>query len=124
YLQKGKWNGKQIVPEKWVEEASRKQVDNSKEGHSKIGIDWVQGYGFQFWRCTHNAFRCDGAGGQLIVMIPDKDAVVVTTASTGNFQGEMNSIWDHLWPAMGEQKLPEDAAGQAELKKVVEGLKA
>lgn len=124
YLQKGKWNGQQLVPEKWVEEASSKHVDNAKESHSKIGIDWVQGYGFQFWRCTHNAFRCDGAGGQLIVMIPDKDAVVVTTASTGNFQGEMNAIWDHLWPAMGEQKLAEDAAGREELGKVVAGLQA
>jgi Beta-lactamase class C and other penicillin binding proteins len=80
YLRKGKWNGKQLVPENWVEQATSKQVPNDKEGHSKIGIDWVQGYGFQFWRCTHNAFRGDGANGQLCVVIPEKDAVIAITA--------------------------------------------
>src|SRR6476646_5938896 len=101
YLQKGKWNGKQLLPEKWVEEATSKQVPNDQEGHAKIGIDWTQGYGFQFWRCTHNAFRGDGRAGQLCIVIPEKDAVVAITADTNSFQNEMNAIWDHLWPAFG-----------------------
>jgi CubicO group peptidase (beta-lactamase class C family) len=124
YLQKGKWNGKQLVPEKWIEQATSKQVPNDQEGHSKIGIDWQQGYGFQFWRCTHNAFRGDGAGGQLCVVIPDKDAVVAITADTGNFQGEMNAIWDKLYPAFQSEALPEDAAAQEKLKQVVANLEA
>jgi CubicO group peptidase (beta-lactamase class C family) len=124
YLQKGKWNGKQLVPEKWVEQATSKQVPNEEESHSKIGIDWRQGYGFQFWRCTHNAFRGDGAGGQLCVVIPDKDAVIAITADTGNFQGEMNAIWDKLLPAFGAEALPDDAAGQQKLKEVAAGLEA
>ena len=48
YLQKGKWNGRQLVPEDWVKEATSKQVRNDGEGHSNIGIDWRQGYGFQY----------------------------------------------------------------------------
>ena len=124
YLQKGKWNGKQLVPEKWVEQATSKEVPNDQEGHSKIGIDWVQGYGFQFWRCTHNAFRGDGANGQLCVVIPDKDAVVAITADTGNFQGEMNAIWEHLYPAFQSAALPDNAAAQEKLKEAVERLQA
>jgi CubicO group peptidase (beta-lactamase class C family) len=124
YLQKGKWNGKQLVPEKWIEQATSKQVPNDQESHSKIGIDWQQGYGFQFWRCTHNAFRGDGAGGQLMVMIPDKDAVVAITADTGNFQGEMNAIWDHLYPAFKDEALPDDAAGQDKVKEAIAKLEA
>src|SRR5438067_5941143 len=116
YLQKGKWNGKQLVPENWVEQATCKQVPNDKEGHSKIGIDWIQGYGFQFWRCTHNAYRGDGANGQLCIMIPDKDAVIAITADTGNFQGEMNAIWDKLYPAFQTEALPADATGQDKRK--------
>ncbi|MEO6786743.1 MAG: serine hydrolase, partial [Chthoniobacteraceae bacterium] len=99
YLQKGKWNGKQLLPEKWVEQATSKQVPNDQEGHSGIGIDWKQGYGFQFWRCTHNAFRGDGRAGQLCVVIPEKDAVIAITADTNSFQTELNAIWDHLLPA-------------------------
>jgi CubicO group peptidase (beta-lactamase class C family) len=124
YLQKGKWNGKQLIPEKWIELATSKQVPNDQESHSKIGIDWVQGYGFQFWRCTHNAFRGDGAGGQLCVVIPDKDTVIAITADTGNFQGEMNAIWDKLYPAFQAETLPEDAAGQEKLKQVIANLEA
>jgi CubicO group peptidase (beta-lactamase class C family) len=124
YLQKGKWNGKQLIPEKWIELATSKQVPNDREGHSKIGIDWQQGYGFQFWRCTHNAFRGDGAGGQLCIVIPDKDAVLAITADTGNFQGEMNAIWDKLYPAFQAEALPDNAAEQEKLKQAVANLEA
>jgi CubicO group peptidase (beta-lactamase class C family) len=124
YLQKGKWNGRQLIPQDWIEQATSKQVPNDKEGHANIGIDWKQGYGFQFWRCTHNAFRGDGAGGQLCVVLPDQDAVVAITAQTGNFQGEMNAIWDKLLPAFHAQPLPEDAAGQAKLKQAIAKLVA
>jgi CubicO group peptidase (beta-lactamase class C family) len=124
YLQKGKWNGKQLIPENWVAQATSRQVPNDQEGHSKIGIDWVQGYGFQFWRCTHNSFRGDGANGQLCVVIPEKDAVMAITADTGNFQGEMNAIWDKLYPAFESQALPENSDGDAKLKQSLSTLVA
>jgi len=124
YLQKGKWNGKQLIPQEWVEQATAKQVSNENEGHATIGPDWQQGYGFQFWRCRHNAFRGDGAGGQLCVMIPDEDAVVVITAQTGNFNGEMNAIWDNVLPAFHAEALPDDPASQKELKQAIENLVA
>jgi CubicO group peptidase (beta-lactamase class C family) len=124
YLQKGKWNGKQLIPENWVEQATSKQVPNDQEGHSKIGIDWVQGYCFQFWRCTHNAFRGDGANGQLCVVIPEKDAVIAITADTGNFQGEMNAIWEKLYPAFQSEALPENPEGVEKLKQSLVALVA
>lgn len=124
YLQKGQWNGRQLLPERWVAQATSKQVPNDQEGHSKIGIDWTQGYGFQFWRCTHNAFRGDGRAGQLCVVIPEKDMVVAITADANAFQQEMNAIWDHLWASAGDAALPENAAGQAKLKEAVADLVA
>src|SRR5205085_10632931 len=107
-----------------IEQATSKQVPNDQEGHSKICIDWIQGYGFQFWRCTHNAYRGDGANGQLCIMIPDKDAVIAITADTGNFQGEMNAIWDKLYPAFRDEPLVEDGAGREKLKQVISKLEA
>jgi CubicO group peptidase (beta-lactamase class C family) len=123
YLQKGMWNGTQLVPAAWVEQATHRQVSNELEDHRKIGIDWRQGYGFQFWHCTHNAFRADGAGGQFCVVMPDQDAVVVITASTGNMQGELNAIWDGLLPGFGDHPLPEDAAAQERLQRAIADLK-
>ena len=124
YLQKGKWNGKQLVPETWVAQATSKKVPNDQEGHSKMGPDWKQGYGFQFWQCTHNAFRGDGANGQFCVVIPDKDAVIAITADTGNMQAELNVVWEKLLPAFSDQPLPEDATGDAKLKEVTANLEA
>jgi CubicO group peptidase (beta-lactamase class C family) len=124
YLQGGKWNGKQLIPEKWVEQSTTKQISNENEGHSQIGPDWQQGYGFQFWRCRHNAFRADGAAGQFIVVMPDQDAVVAITADTGNMQGELDAIWDHLLPSFHDGALPDDPAAQEKLKQAVANLVA
>lgn len=104
YLQKGEWNGKQLLNQAWFEEATRAHITQPPQWFPKDGdasqSDWVQGYGYQVWRCRHNAFRADGAVGQFIIVIPEKDAVVVTTANIQDMQGEINLIWDHLLPAM------------------------
>jgi hypothetical protein len=54
--------------------------------------------------------------------MPDQDAVVAITADTGNMQGELNAIWEHLLPAFRAEKLPEDAAGVEKLKRAVAKL--
>ena len=52
------------------------------------------------WRCRHGAFRADGANGQYIIIIPEKNAVVVTTANIPNMGQELNLIWDYILPAL------------------------
>ncbi len=103
FLRKGKWNGRQLLPEAWFEEATSAQIMQkpglSPKHRERKTSDWVQGYGYQMWRCRHNAFRADGANGQFIIIIPEKDAVVVTTANVKNMQSEIDLIWDHLLPA-------------------------
>ena len=123
-LQKGKWNGKQLIAREWIEKATSKQISNEAEDHAKIGPDWMEGYGFQFWRCRHNAFRADGAGGQFIVVLPDQDVVVAITADNGNMQAELDAIWDHLLPAFQTRALPEDVEGQRKLQQAVAILAA
>ncbi len=124
YLQKGMWNGKQLIPQKWVELATSRKIANDQESHAKIGIDWQQGYCYQFWRCTHDAYRGDGRDGQLCVVLPDKDTVVVVTAKTNGFQDMMNAIWENLHPAFKAAALPENADGNEKLKQVVGRLEA
>jgi CubicO group peptidase (beta-lactamase class C family) len=124
YLQKGRWNGRQLIPESWVEQATAKQVPNYQESHATIGPDWREGYGFQFWRCTHNAYRGDGARGQFLLVLPDEDAVIVITADTDAAQDELNAVWNKLLPAFQAGPLPEDTASQAQLKQLIAGLVA
>ena len=120
YLQKGQWQGKQLVPADWVAAATARQVGNGSNPQS----DWEQGYGFQFWRCRHGAFRGDGANGQFCVVIPEQDAVVAITAETGDMQAELNVVWDKLLPALQAQPLPANPAAQAQLQQVLAGLVA
>jgi CubicO group peptidase (beta-lactamase class C family) len=112
YLQKGRWQGEQILPEAWVEAASKAQVANPNEPN----IDWRQGYGYQFWRCRHGAYRGDGAFGQYCVIMPEQDVVLAITSGLGDMQPPLNLVWEHLLPAMQAAPLPENPAAQAALQ--------
>ena len=94
YLRKGKWNGKQILPASWVEEATTFKIDQAPDApQSKKDLsDWMQGYCYQFWRCRNNAFRADGAYGQYIIVMPDKDAVIAIQAESPDMQDEINLV--------------------------------
>ena len=108
-LQKGQWNGQQLLPTSWVEEATTKHIECRPAGMTPETVaktmkvkdsDWLQGYGYQMWRCRHNGVRADGANGQYIILLPEKDAVIVTTANIGDMQAEINLIWKYLLPAL------------------------
>lgn len=120
YLQKGKWKNIQIVPEKWVDQATAKQVSNGSDPER----DWDQGYGFQFWRCRHGAYRGDGKDGQFCIVLPDQDAVIAITAKTSNMQAELNVVWETLLPAFHDKPLPEHGKELERLTAIVSGLKA
>ena len=120
YLQNGKWEGKQLIPTTWVQQATSKQVSNGDNPSS----DWNQGYGFQFWRCRHNAFRGDGKDGQFCVVLPDQDAVVVMTANTTNMQAQLSLVWDHLLEGFHEGAIAEDPKNQEALSGLCKNLRA
>ena len=119
YLQKGKWNGKQLLPEKWVEEATsvkiyqRPEMTQSKRDSSR---DDVQGYCYQFWRARNNSYQVNGANGQFILVMPDKDAVLIFTADSPDMWGELDMVWKYLYPALQDQALPQDEKSLSELK--------
>ena len=125
FLQKGKWNGKQILPAAWIEEASTKKILQSPDApqSKRDSSDWLQGYCYQMWRCRHNAFRGDGAFGQFMIVMPEQDAVLAITAESPDLQGEINLVWDYLLPAFKSDKLPADDAGAARLKEKISSLR-
>ena len=101
YLQKGEWNGKQLLPASWVETATARQTSNGSEPTS----DWDQGYGYLFWRCRHGLYRGDGAFGQFCIVMPQQDAVVAITSGTQRHASRHE-------PGLG-QTAPGDAADAA-----------
>jgi CubicO group peptidase (beta-lactamase class C family) len=112
YLQKGQWNGQQLVPAAWIEQATSYQSDNGSDPNN----DWQQGYGYQFWRCRHKAYRGDGAFGQYCIVLPDQDAVLAITSAVPDMQALLNLIWQLLLPALkNETPLPDNTATHEQL---------
>jgi len=102
-LQRGEWNGRQLVPAGWIDEATAAQVDTSGTDHD---LDGRQGYGFQFWRNRLSGYRADGAFGQFCIVLPEQDAVVVLTSALPVAQLALDLVWEHLLPAFGDAPLP------------------
>ena len=110
FLSKGKWNGRRVMPAKWLKEMSSPQVPSAPAGTpfeklAEYGItpdksDWVNGYGYQMWMGRHHSFRADGKDGQYIIVLPDRDAVIVLTTQSTLYQPYMDLIWEKLLPAL------------------------
>ncbi len=76
YLQNGKWNEKQLVPEKWIKESTSKKV-------SKVNTICNAGYGYQIWRTKNNdGFMFSGMFGQGVYVFPKRKIVIAMTAGS------------------------------------------
>jgi hypothetical protein len=119
YLNKGMWQGKRILTEAWVEEASSRHISNGSSETS----DWEQGYGYQFWRCRHDAYRGDGAFGQYCIVMTEQDAVLAITGGLEDMQVPLNLVWEHLLPAMQPAALEANVSAQEALRQKLASLK-
>ena len=118
YLQKGKWHDKQLVPASWIEAATARQTSNGSNPNS----DWDQGYGYQFWRCRHGAYRGDGAFGQYCIVLPEQDAVIAITSGVKDMPGVLNLVWEKLLPALQPAALASDNEAVQKLNKTLKVL--
>lgn len=118
YLNKGKWNGKQIIPESWAEASVTKKVDS---------IEGTYGYGYQLWMEERpGSFEYNGMLGQNVLIYPDVDMVIVTNAGNEElFQDNvMLNIIRKYFPIdwMPKETLPENPAAYAKLQELTERL--
>nr|WP_288665503.1 serine hydrolase [uncultured Dorea sp.] len=116
YLNKGKWNGKQIIPESWAEASVTKKVDS---------IEGTYGYGYQLWMEERpGSFEYNGMLGQNVLIYPDIDMVIVTNAGNEElFQDNvMLNIIRKYFPVdwMPEETLPENPIAYAKLQELTE----
>jgi hypothetical protein len=114
YLQGGRWGDTQLLPRSHVDLATSWQIGTPAEPNP----DWRQGYGFQFWMARHG-YRGDGAFGQFCVVLPEQDAVVVTTGGTEAMQAVLDHLWRDLLPGFLDER-PDDSAQPALEKRLGE----
>lgn len=101
-LNKGMYEGKQILPLDYLEEATQKQVDNASE-YPVNRSENRQGYGYQFWMCSRDGFRCSGLHGQLCYINPKEHLVIAMSSCTTGSQ----AILDCLFKAYNETTIVE-----------------
>lgn len=114
----GIWQGHQLLPREYLAEATSFQIDTLENGGAN-GWDFAQGYGYQFWRLTHNAWCMFGMGGQLAICLPEQDMLIVTTADTqplaGGVQTILDAFWNCLLPGVMDTSLSSDTVAYTEL---------
>ena len=112
-LNKGQWNGKQLLNAAWIEAATRPHIfqhpERTPEENEKASDDGSQGYGYQVWMGRRNSYRAIGGQNQLIMVIPEYDFVLVCHSRIGDEAGFNSLIYDMLL-SMSKTKLKPNTA--------------
>lgn len=93
FLQNGKWNGKQIIPQKWIEQSTTSHAVTTTPGVS---------YGYLWWIIENlngiKMYYASGTNGQRICVVPSKEIVIVINVDTyrGRYVRNMDSLITHL----------------------------
>ena len=125
-LQRGLWDGKQILPREWLDRATTYQIDNGNGDHPH-DHDWNMGYGYQFWMCKtdHEAgqkprFRGDGMLSQFCIVDEKRDMVIACVSGVPDIGKALDLIYTHLLAAA--DMAPADESIQAELQSQLAAL--
>jgi CubicO group peptidase (beta-lactamase class C family) len=110
WLQRGRWDGKQIVPEAWV-------LDSVK-AHSKF-VKGDFGYGYGWWVAFQD-YLASGRGGQAIRVLASRNTILVVT---GNYY-EYSDVEKWLLPILVglDESRPADPVGAANLAMTLDGI--
>lgn len=104
-LDKGVFEGKRIVSERYLALATAEQSDNRAANAGKI--DSTQGYGYQFHLCRRGCYRGDGSFGQMCFVGPEEKIVIAMTASFSSMrelQTILDLIYEHLFEHLEEKE--------------------
>lgn len=125
-LQRGRWDGKQVLPPDWMARATLRQIDNGN-GEHEHDHDWNMGYGYQFWMCRGESapgftprYRGDGMFAQLCVVDEKRDMVVCCVSGVPDIGKALDLIYTHLFAAADMP--PAEEAVQAALQEKLTAL--
>ena len=99
-LNRGEWEGKQLVSAAWVDEATSFQISNKVIGKNTHPDDCA-GYGYFFWRCSRdNAYSGHGYAGQRLIVLPEQDACIAITGHEFNSGAISDCVWNNIVPQL------------------------
>ena len=117
-LNKGNWNGQQLVSADYVTAACSRLIDGGAK-ETVPPTDGNQGYGYQVWQSKWpGSFRADGAMGQYTVVVPQEDLVVVILGMKLYGHEELACIWNQMMPGLNAKPLQPENKLQKKLEKL------
>ena len=121
----GVWNGKRLMNEKYLRQATSAIVHNAITGNEST---YFQGYGYQIWRVCGNGFAFIGMGDQLTVCYPEKKlifACVSDNQGSNNLFREMifSDLEDMFVDEIKDEALPKNREAEKKLNDLTSGLK-
>ena len=117
-LNKGNWNGEQLISADYVTAACSRLIDGGAK-ETVPPTDGNQGYGYQVWQSKWpGSFRADGAMGQYTVVVPQEDLVVVILGMKLYGHEELACIWNQLMPGLKATPLRPENKLQKKLDKL------
>ena len=126
-MQGGVYDGKRLMDEKYVREATSYMVDNDKKGFSE---GFYVGYGYQIWQAPRGGFAFVGMGGQITVCLPQYDFLFTCTGDDQGHLGAatpdtliLTALYDHIVDYLEDQPLPPDPAAYEEYLSLSRDLK-
>ena len=111
YLNEGTWEGEHLVSADWIKKVTSRQIETGLPADPPInhplaetsfcGKDAASGYGYFVWMCADGkSYRSHGNLNQNFIVIPEKNAVVVTTANENKGQKILDIVWDEIVPQL------------------------
>lgn len=121
----GKHEGKQLIPEWYIREATTRQIDNRT---TEADPEWQFGYGYQFWCTRHGGFAFNGMGSQFAICLPKYDFMLITNGDTQEVKTGasviLNALWTEIYPYLEGNKPALSTPAQAEsLRRRMENLR-
>jgi CubicO group peptidase (beta-lactamase class C family) len=97
FLDSGRWQGKQVVPQDWVHASTTPDAPHLMPGKRDNAAE-RDGYGFQWWipEGADDEFNAQGIYGQFIYIDPDKAIVIVKLSSNYHFKNDKNGFYHDL----------------------------
>ena len=125
YLQKGRWNGEQLIREDLATLAHKCLVANDTYDNSHdegFDIDDFAGYGLHMWRNSAGGFRFCGGQGQLAIVFPEQDIAIGTFAAEDNCNIPLQAFVDTVLYKVSERPLPPNDRDYRKLQRRLESF--